>query len=67
MRDVAFVHCLEYYTKIENRDLTEKPYMNILMPYHFGKLMTCTKSWHIFFPAHIPLKPIFRSPEPCMA
>ena len=48
MRDVAFVHCLEYYTKIENRDLTEKPYMNILMPYHFGKLMTCTKSWHFF-------------------
>ena len=42
-----------------------KPYMNILMPYHFGKLITCTKSWHIFFPAHIPLKPIFRSPEPC--
>ena len=26
--------------------------------------MTCTKSWHIFFPAHIPLKPIFCSPEP---
>ena len=22
--------------------------MNILMPYHFGKLMTWTKSWHIF-------------------
>ena len=64
MRDVAFVHCLEYYTKIENRDLTEKPCMNILMPYHFGQLMTCTKSWHIFFPAHIPLKPIFASPEP---
>ena len=68
---------VQYYQQCRKRHLAflvqilygkikkSKPCMNILMPCHFGQLMTCTKSWHNFFPAHIPLRPIFASPEPC--
>ena len=36
--------------KVNMYRCTGKHTMTILMPYHFGKLMNCAKSWHICFP-----------------
>ena len=48
---------------IENSNLTEKPCMNILMPYQFRKLVICTKSWHIFSPGSNFIQTYFLLPS----
>ena len=66
---------VQYYQQCRKRHLAffvqilygkikkSKPCMNILMPYHFGQLMTCTKSWHIFFPGSNFIQTYFLLPS----
>ena len=55
----------KYTQKFQNCNFLEKPCINILVTYHFGKLITCPIHWYIQNPAHSKIKYYFASPEPC--
>ena len=55
----------KYTQKFQNCNFLEKPCINILVTYHFGKLITCPIHWYIQNPAHSKIKYYFPWPEPC--
>ena len=54
----------KYTQKFQNCNFLEKPCINILVTYHFGKLIICPIHWFIQNPAHSKIKYYFASPEP---
>ena len=56
----------KYTQKFQNCNFLEKPCINILVTYHFGKLIICPIHWFIQNPAHSKIKYYFASPEPCV-